>query len=110
MVRPVPTIEAGTEAARSRAEAGGRAKAAGSFTQLCEMQGALRSDILDESTKPAERAQSMRAYIEAEKLKRVMRGLPANTSQSIKERPAKRQRALSGPVESIESKATEGSK
>jgi hypothetical protein len=48
------------------------------------------------------RAQAARAWKEIECLKRVMRGLPANTSQSIKSEPKQRKVRVSGPVEPVE--------
>src|SRR2546425_858396 len=59
-------------------------------------------DCESEETPPAVRAQAARAWKEIECLKRVMRGLPANTSQSIKSEPKQRKARVSGPVEPIE--------
>ena len=48
------------------------------------LQRSAMAMVQDEEVKPVVKAQLMRAYCELEKLKRIMRGLAANTSQSIK--------------------------
>jgi len=67
---------------------------------VAEMQAMLRADVLNPDTTPAERAQLMRAWVDGEKLKRVIRGQPANTSQSIKgEAKPKQRKRITGPIE-----------
>jgi hypothetical protein len=47
--------------------------------------------------------QLARAYVELEKLKRIMMGKPANTSQSIRSEPVKKSRQTqAAPMEYIE--------
>ena len=67
----------------------------------------LQDVLMEEARKPecsgAVKAQIARAFADLEKLKRVMRGLPANTSQSIKPiDKAKQRKRITGPIEPIE--------
>ncbi len=72
--------------------------------ELREIQAKLHSDIVSGELTAIEAAQSTRAYIEAEKLKRIIRGEAANTSQSIKSEPTKKSTAqTAGPLEPLPS-------
>lgn len=54
------------------------------YKHALELQRILMDSSRAEDCPPAVKAQNARAYCELEKLKRIMRGLPANTSQAIK--------------------------
>ena len=67
------------------------------------LQRSAMDMVKDEEVKPVVKAQLMRAYCELEKLKRVMRGLAANTSQSIRSEPVKKyKQPQAAPMEYIE--------
>lgn len=54
------------------------------YKHALELQRILMDSSRAEDCPPQVKAQNARAYVELEKLKRIMRGLPANTSQAIK--------------------------
>ena len=62
------------------------------YRDALSLQAVLLADCQNEKTPPAVKAQLARAWKELESLKRVMRGLPANTSQSIREPKEKSKR------------------
>ncbi len=63
------------------------------------LQRSAMKMVDDAEVKPLVKAQLMRAYVELEKLKRIMRGQPASTSQSIKDKPQKRKPLYLQPIE-----------
>jgi len=70
------------------------------YKKALQLQALLEADAKNPASKPLERASSARMWKELELLKRMMRGLPAHTSQSIKpiDKQAKRKR-ITGPIE-----------
>lgn len=81
----MPVITASTAASyAAKSHANGRDKAEQPLGRIKRMLKALYADVTNPELKPAERAQAMRAYVEGEKLKRVIQGKAANTSQAIK--------------------------
>jgi hypothetical protein len=69
------------------------------YRDALTLQGVLMADAQNPETPAVVKAQLARAWKELECLKRVMRGLPANTSQSIKDKPQKRKLVHWQPVE-----------
>jgi len=68
--------------------------------ELSDIQRILRAKLDNEELTALEASQLTRGYVEAEKLKRVIRGQAANTSQSIKSTEPKRKKVDStGPIE-----------
>jgi hypothetical protein len=63
------------------------------------LQRSAMKMVGDAEVKPIVKAQLMRAYVELEKLKRIMRGQPASTSQSIKDKPQRKKLVHWQPVE-----------
>ncbi len=80
-------------------------RASDPLRELREIQSKLHTALMGKDLTAIETAQLTRAYVEAEKLKRVIRGQAANTSQSIKSEPAKRNRQLdqTSPIEPLPS-------
>jgi len=73
------------------------------YKNALEIQELLLKDMRAEETPPAVRAQQARAWKELEGLKRVMRGLAANTSQSIRSDPVKKSKQVqAAPMEWVE--------
>lgn len=72
------------------------------YKNTLELQNILMDEARKADASGAVKAQIARAFGELEKLKRVMRGLPANTSQSIKSEPKQKRARVSGPVEPVE--------
>ena len=68
---------------------------------LNEMQDQLMQAVLDPETEPREKAQCACAWDKLEARKAVLCGKPANTSQSIRETPAKRKPDPGGPLEQV---------
>ena len=74
--------------------------------ELREIQSKLHTALMGSELTAIETAQLTRAYVEAEKLKRVIRGQAANTSQSIRSEPVKKSRTTqAAPMEWIEPEA-----
>src|SRR6266550_1531173 len=72
------------------------------LTQALDAQEILMRDIKDTKTTAQVRAQSTRAWKELAQLIRIIRGLPANTSQSIREpREKKQSKSSTAPLESL---------
>lgn len=72
------------------------------YKEALELQTGIMERVRDEQTKPTVLAMLARSWCDLERMKRVMRGLPANTSQSIREPKApKRKAQASGPIEDI---------
>lgn len=71
------------------------------YKKALQIQAVLEGDILSASTHPKDRAASARVWSDLEKLKRIMRGLPATTSSNIKveAKPPKPRPYLTGPIE-----------
>ena|SRR6266550_2521846 len=105
MSNPMPIL-AGTEAARSRAQAGGKAKHHSPLIQIIEMQDILRRGLSDPDTPLREAAQAACAWDKLEARKAILRGKPANTSQSIKSEPKQKRARVSGPVEPASNQAS----
>ncbi len=73
------------------------------IAELTAIQAILRKKLDSDELTPQEAAMLTRGYVEAEKLKRVIRGQAANTSQSIRSEPSKKSRSTdTGPMEYAE--------
>lgn len=75
------------------------------IAELTAIQAILRRKLDSEELTPQEAAMLTRGYVEAEKLKRVIRGQAANTSQSIRSEPVKRGQSThsTDPIEPLPS-------
>lgn len=72
------------------------------YKNALELQDCLMAEARKKDCPAQVKPQLARAYVELEKLKRIMRGKPANTSQSIKSEPVPRTRKSdTGPLEPI---------
>ena len=72
------------------------------YKEALELQEGIMGKVRDKETKPTILAMLARSWCDLERMKRVMRGLPANTSQSIRETPAKKKKQdPGGPLEQV---------
>jgi len=70
------------------------------YKEALELQSGIMETVRAKDAKPGVIAMLARSWCDLERMKRVMRGLPANTSQSIKSTEPKRKKVDStGPIE-----------
>ncbi len=77
------------------------------YKEALELQSGIMAKVRDVEVKPGVVAILARSWCDLERMKRVMRGLPANTSQSIRQdapKKGKRQTVNPGPVDADEPK------
>lgn len=99
---PVFTADTAADSARRSHAPGKRESRAHPLAQIVDMQARLMADVLDPETSTTARAQVARAWKDLEAMKRVIKGQPANTSQSIREpREKKQSKSSAGPLESL---------